>query len=459
MTQKNDFSQGSVPRLITRLALPMIGAELVNALYNIVDRMFIARIPDVGTLALTGVGLTFPFALLTSAFANLAGMGGSPLCSIARGEGDEHRAGRIMCNSFALMLALGVVMMILGFTLKRPVLRWFGASDQTLPFADEYLSVYLLGTLPTMITMGMNPFINSQGFARTGMMTVIIGAALNCALDPLFIFGLNMGIRGAALATILSQSASAAWVLLFLTGKKCILRLRLREMQPSPSILRRILGLGISTCTMNLTECLVQIVSNSTLARFGGDTYVGVMVVIHSIRQVVQMPMSGFSSGLQPVIGFNYGARRYDRVRQGIVFTTVVCFVYSALTCALIMWLPQAFIGVFSPDPALLQPALLPVRIYFCMFWALFMQMAGQRTFVALGKSKQAIFFSLLRKAFIVAPLAFVLPRVTGLGVYGVFVAEPISDLVGSTACFTALIFTVRRMLKSAPQDEIVARS
>lgn len=466
MTQKNDFSQGNIPRLITRLALPMIGAELVNVLYNIVDRAFIARIPEVGTLALTGVGLAFPFALFASGFSALAGMGGSPLCSIARGEGDERKAERVMCNSFALLLFLGTLLMLASYLFKKPVLRLFGASDNTLPFADQYLSIYLIGTLPTMISLGMNPFINSQGFARTGMLTVVIGAALNCALDPLFILVLGLGIRGAALATVLSQLVSATWVLRFLTGHKspmtgdvCILRLRPRDMRPDFSILRRVMGLGVSSFTMSMTESLVQITCNSTLAIYGGDTYVGVMVIISAIRQILMMPMTGFTAGLQPVMGFNYGAKRYDRVRQSFTFNTLVCLGYAAVMCLLIVLLPRPFIAVFSEDAALVEPAILPVRVYFCMFWALFMQMTGQRSFVALGKSRQAIFFSLLRKAFIVAPLAYLLPRLTGLGVMGVFIAEPVSDLVGSSACFITFMLTVWRSLKREEQKQRSAQA
>lgn len=453
MQKRNDFSKGSIPRLITRLSLPMIGAELINALYSIVDRMFIGRIPEVGKLALTGIGVTFPFLMILSAFAVLSGMGGAPLVSIARGEGRDEYAERIMGVSFAMLLIFGAALTVAGFLVKGPVLTLFGASSETFPYANDYMSVYLLGTPFVMITLGMNPFINAQGFTRTGMLTVALGAAANLVLDPVFIFVFGMGVRGAALATIISQGLSAAWILIFLTGKKTILRIKLSLIRLRMDLVKKICALGVSSFTMNLTESTVQIVCNTTLQIFGGDTYVAVMTVISSIRQVLMMPLNGFSQGVQPVLGYNYGARRYDRVRAGFKFTTLVCFCYAVSACVVVLNFPMLFINIFNSDPELIGAGVPAIRLYFCAFWMLFMQMSAQRGFVALGKSRQAIFFSLLRKAFIVAPLAYILPRVTGLGVNGVFVAEVVSDVVGSSACFITFMLTVWPSLRVTPDS------
>lgn len=433
--------------------MPMIGAEIVNALYSIVDRMFIGRIPGVGTLALTGVGITFPFIMIISAFAMLSGMGGSPLVSIARGKGRDEDAERILGTSFAMLVLSGVALTVAGLTFKRPLLTLLGASADTIEYADQYITIYLMGSLFVMLSLGLTPFINAQGFTRVGMQTVALGAVINIALDPLFIFTFGMGLRGAAWATVIAQGASALYTLLFLRSHRAIVRLKPRFIRLDGKWMKKILALGVSTFTMNLTECTVQIVCNVTLQAYGGDTYVGVMTVIHSIRQVLMMPLSGFAQGSQPVMGFNYGARRYDRVRKGIGFTTAVCLIYATAAWAAINLFPGAFVRLFSPDQALLEAALPSMRIYFSLFFMMSLQMAGQRSFLALGLSKPAVFFSLLRKAFIVAPLAWILPRYFGMGVNGVFIAEPISDLIGASACFLTFMKMVWPKLKSAEGD------
>ena len=448
MQSKNDFTQGSIPQAVMRLALPMIGAQIINALYSVVDKMYIGRLPDIGADALAGVGITFPFIMIVSAFAMLAGMGGAPLCSIARGEGDINGAEKIMGCSMAFLLALGVGVTVLSLAIKGPALYWFGATPEIYAYADQYISIYLLGSLFVMMTLGMNPFINSQGFSRTGMITVALGAVINIILDPVFMFALGMGVRGAALATILSQAASALWVVAFLRGKQCILRLRREYIRLDKAIIGRVAALGASTCTMNITESIVSIACNQTLSIFGGKTYLSVMTVISSVRQVLMMPVSGFGQGMQPVMGFNYGAKRYDRVRHCFRFTTVVSAVYASCVCLATLLFPEFFIRLFNADPALVEAGVPALRLYFCLFFMLSLQMAGQYSFVALGKSRQATFFSLLRKAFIVAPMALLLPRFTSLGVMGVFAAEPISDFLGSTACFVTFLLTVWPALK-----------
>ncbi len=445
---RNDFTQGSVRALIAKLAAPMIMAEMVNALYNIIDRIFIGRMPDVGPLALAGVGISFPIILIVSAFAMLFGMGGAPLTSILRGAGDDQEAEKILGASLFMLILSGAVMTALPLALLPTLLRLFGASEAILPFALEYMQVYLAGTVFVMLSLGLNPFINAQGFTRIGMLSVAIGAVLNTALDPLFIFTMGLGVRGAALATILSQAVSAAWICVFLCSPRAILRIRRRHVRFDLNRVRRIAALGLSTFTMRLTECVVQITCNKTLSTWGGDTYVAVMTVISSIRQMLMLPLNGFVQGFQPVVGFNYGARKFARVREGIRFTTLSCFCYATLACTMLMLFPGAFIRLFNGSEAMLRVGVPAVRIYFCGFAFLFMQMAGQHSFVALGKSKQAVFFSLLRKAFIVAPLTVLLPNF--LGVEGVFWAEVVSDVVGSSACFATFMLTVWPTLKEA---------
>ncbi len=441
---KNDFSKGSIPGNILTLAAPMTLAQLINVLYSVVDRMYLGRLP--GHLALTGLGLTMPVISILMGFANLCGLGGAPLCSIHRGQGREDEAERVMGTSFTLLLILGAAATLVCVLVKRPMLYLFGASDATFPYADAYLTVYLFGTLFVMIGLGMNPFINSQGFAKIGMMTVGLGAVVNIVLDPIFIFVLDMGVKGAALATIIAQGCSAVWVLKFLTGKKAILRLKLSCMKLEAARVKRILSLGLAGFFVNLTNSLVQIVCNATLQGYGGDLYVGAMTIINSIREVVTMPIQGLSNGSQPVLGYNYGAERYGRVRHGIRFTALVVVLYSAAVWLLIMAAPGALIRLFNSETELVQAAIPALRIYFSLFIFMSLQTAGQSTFTALGRSKNAIFFSLLRKAFINAPLTLLLPYV-GFGTDGVFIAEAVSQLIGGLACFATMYCVVYRPL------------
>lgn len=449
-TQKNDFSKGSVAGNILKLAVPMTLAQLINVLYSTIDRIYIGHLPNASTEALTGIGLTLPIITIITAFTNLFGMGGGPLFSIERGRGDMDRAGRIMGNSFFMMLFSGVLLMILCNLFKRPMLYLFGASDQTYPFASAYITIYLCGTLFVMISLGMNFFINAQGFGMIGMLTVSIGAVLNLILDPFFIFGLNAGVRGAALATILSQAVSAIWVLRFLTGKRAIVPLRLSLMKPDFSLIREISTLGLAGFMMSITNGSVQIMCNAVLSHYGGDLYVGIMTVINSVREIVHMPIQGLTNGGQPVMSFNYGARKYSRVKSAIRFTTAWCFFFSTLLGLILILFPEFFIHLFNSDPGLLQAGVPAMRIYFFGMFMMSFQFAGQSIFTALGKSRQAVFFSLLRKAIIVIPLTLWLPTVAGLGTSGVFLAEPVSNFIGGTACFVTMIFTVWKKL---PQD------
>ncbi|MGI5958154.1 MAG: MATE family efflux transporter [Massiliimalia sp.] len=452
--QQNDFSVGSVWKNIMGLALPMTLAQLINVLYSVVDRVYIGHLPDASTLALTGLGLTFPIITIITAFANLFGMGGAPLCSIARGKGDHQRAEKIMGNSFSMLIISGVLLTILCLIFKKPILYLFGASDDTFPYADAYITIYLLGSIFVMIGLGMNSFINSQGFGKIGMMTVLLGAIANIVLDPIFIFVFDMGVRGAALATILSQFLSSIWVLRFLTGQKAIYRLKVSCLRPHLKLVGEISALGLSGFIMAVTNGLVQIVCNATLSRYGGDLYVGIMTVLNSIREVVTMPVNGITNGAQPVMGFNYGAGKYQRVRQGIKFTSIVCIVYTVVVWVILMLIPRAFIHIFNSDPQLLQEGVPSLYLYFFGFFMMSLQFSGQSTFVALGKSRQAVFFSLFRKVIIVVPLTILLPMIPSLGVHGVFLAEPISNFLGGAACFGTMLFTVLPMLREKPASK-----
>lgn len=427
------------------LAVPMTAAQLVNVLYSVVDRIYLGHLSGSDSLALTGLGITMPIVSILMGFANLCGTGGAPLCSISRGQGNDEEAEQVMGNAFTLLLILGVAGTAFFLALKEPILYLFGASPDTFPYADAYMSIYLCGTLFVMISLGMNPFINAQGFGRTGMMTVLLGAAVNIALDPVLIFVFHMGVRGAALATIFSQALSAGWVLLFLTGKKAILRLRPRNLRLDKIRTKRIVALGLSGFFVNMTNSLVQVVCNATLQSYGGDTYVGVMTIINSIREVFIMPVQGLTNGSQPVQGYNYGAKQYSRVRQAIRFSVGVTLVYSALFWLVAMAFPDPLIHIFKSEPAILEAGVPALRIYFCMFLFMSLQLAGQGVFVGLGRSKQAVFFSLLRKAIINAPLTLILP--VRMGTIGVFTAEAVSQLVGGLACFTTMYFTVYRPL------------
>ena len=441
--QKNDFSKGSVVGNILKLALPMTLAQLINVMYNIVDRIYIGMIPENATLALTGLGLCLPIISIVTAFANLFGMGGAPLCSIERGRGNLEEAEKIMGNSFAMMVVTGIILTALGLAFKRPMLYLFGASDATIPYAESYITIYLMGNLFVMVGLGMNSFINSQGFGTIGMMTVLLGAIANIILDPIFIFIFHMGVQGAALATVISQFLSAAWIVAFLTGKKTILRLKASAFRVEAKRALRIVGLGLSGFTMSLTNSSVQIMYNAMLQKVGGDLYVGIMTVINSVREVISMPVTGVTNSAQPVLGFNYGAGEYKRVRGGIVFMSLCCIIYTTLIWMCVHGFPEFFIRIFNRNGDLVEAGIPAMRIYFFGFFMMSLQFAGQAVFVGLGKSKYAVFFSIFRKVIIVIPLIMILPTVFHLGTDGILMAEPVSNFIGGAACFGTMMFTI----------------
>lgn len=447
MTHSTDFSRGKVWQNIIAQSIPLILAQLVQLLYNVVDRIYIGHLPGADSMALTGIGLVFPLTTLIAAFTFLFGTGGTPLFSIARGAGEETHAEKILGNTFSLLLGTSLVLLLFCYLFRRPVLYLFGASDVSYVYANAYLKIYLLGTSFTMLTTGLNGFINAQGFPRMGMLTTLLGAVLNLILDPVFIFGLNMGVSGAALATILSQLVSCIWVLKFLTGKRALLRIKRIHLRIDRKLAREIMALGLSGFIMQGTNCLVQVVCNATLKIYGGDLYVGIMTVINSAREILSLPVSGITSGAQPVLGYNYGAKKYDKVRQGIRFTAVLGIVYTLLAWLLVLLSPHLLLSVFTEDTAMIEAGVGALRLYFFGFFFMAFQFTGQSAFTALGYSRHAIFFSLLRKAVIVAPLTILLPTL-GFGVNGVFLAEPISNAIGGLACFVTMYFSLYRKLK-----------
>jgi MATE family, multidrug efflux pump len=439
---KNDFSKGSVIKNILSLAVPMTLAQVINVLYNIIDRIYIGKLPENATLSLTGLGLAFPIITIISAFANLIGMGGAPLFSIARGNKDEEEAEYILGNSFGMLLMFSILLTIIVFVFKEPLLYLFGASDVTFPFADAYLKIYLFGTIFVLITLGMNSFVNAQGFGRIGMFTVMIGAIANIILAPIFIFVFNMGIEGSAISTVIAQALSAFWTLKFLTGKKAILKLRIKCLKLNLNRIKKILALGLSGFFMSITNGAVQIMCNATLHIYGGDLYIGVMTVINSIREVISMPVMGITNSAQPIIGYNYGAKEYERVKKAIKFMSVVCISYTLVAWGILNTFPKFFIEIFNKDVDLVSAAIPALKLYYFGFFMMSLQFSGQSTFVALGKSKQAVFFSLLRKVVIVIPLTIWLPQI-GLCTSGVFLAEPISNFIGGLACFVTMLLIV----------------
>lgn len=459
MKEINDFSKGSVSKSIFKLAVPMTLAQLINILYNVIDRMYIGRISQGSSTALTGVGITFPIITIVMAFANLFGMGGAPLCSIARGKGDNKHAEEIMGNSFALLIVSGFLLTIVGLISKSKLLYLFGASDTTFPYANSYITIYLIGSIFVMISLGMNSFINSQGFARIGMLTVLLGAVCNIILDPIFIFLLGLGVKGAALATIISQFLSALWVFIFLTGKKTILKIKIKYLKVRLSIFKEIVYLGLSSFIMSLTNSTVQIICNTTLQFYGGDLYVGIMTVINSIREIIIMPVNGITNGAQPIIGYNYGAKKENRVKSGIKVMSIACIIYTTSIWIILSIFPEFFIKIFNNDINLINNGIPSMHVYFFGFFMMSFQFSGQSTFLALGKSKQAIFFSLLRKIIIVVPLTLYLPKIFNLGTYGVFLAEPISNFIGGIACYSTMLYIVKQLFNSTSSHKNILKA
>ena len=440
-----DFDNGKITSNILNAAVPMLVAQILSLLYNIVDRIYIARIPDVGTVALGAVGLCFPLIIMITAFSNLFGSGGAPIFSIYRGMNENGRAQTVVNTSFTMVCACGVVLMTIGLVFARPLLVLFGASESALVYAYPYMMIYLIGTIPSMLTIGMNPFINAQGYATTGMISVMIGAAANLVLDPLFIFTFQLGIEGAAIATVISQILSACFVVIFLR-KKAEYKIRFLhrdELGDSIGYAKNIVSLGTSGFVMQLTNSLVSICCNNVLSVTGGDVYISVMTIVSSVRQMVETPIYAIVEGSSPIISYNYGAKRPKRVAKAIVTMALMALIYTLSMWLVIIKAPEFLIGIFSSNKELLVDAVPALKIYFAAFVFMLLQYTGQTVFKSLNKKKHAIFFSLLRKVFIVVPLTYLLPYAFHLGTDGVFMAEPVSNVIGGSICFITMLCTV----------------
>lgn len=448
MAQTNKLETEPVGRLILRLAIPTVLAQLVNLLYNIVDRIYVGRIPETGSLSLAGLGVTFPIILLVSAFAMLAGMGGASRAAVSMGAKDNDKAEKILGNCTMLIIVFSVVLSVVFLLTKDWILLKFGASEATLPYASDYITIYLLGTFFVQISLGLNMFITNQGFAKTSMMTVCIGAVLNIALDPLFIYGFGMGVKGAALATIISQAVSCLWVLKFLTGRKTTLKIRLKNLKPDKEIMLAVLSLGVSPFIMQVTECLIQLTFNNGMLKYGNDMYVALMSILFSLTQLIWMPLSGLSQGATPVIGYNYGAGRGDRVKRafGVLFTINLAFSLAAI--ALVELFPQFFVGLFTNDPELINIGRNTTRLFLAGMAVMGAQSACQQTFLALGEAKISMFLACLRKVILLFPLALILPHIANSGVWGLLAAEPVSDVLAAACTTTMFYFRSKKLLK-----------
>lgn len=446
-----DLGTGSVGKLLVSLAIPSIIGQLVNLLYNIVDRIFIGRMPS-GDLAMAGVGIVTPIVLLVAAFSALIGFGGAPLTAIKMGEQDNDGAEKIMSNSFAMLIITGVLLTIIFFVLREPIVVAFGASDLTKGYALDYLTIYLIGTVFVQIALGMNAFINTQGFAKIGMFTVAIGAAINIILDPIFIFTLNMGVKGAALATIISQFISALFVLNFLFGKKSILKIRKKYLSVDKKIAISIISLGIAPFIMQSTESLVLVSLNNQLLKYGGDIAVSAMTIMSSISQLILMPLMGITQGAQPIMSYNYGAKQMDRVKKTFKLLFIASFSYSTLMVVLLCLFPEVFVGIFNNKPELVEITSWSIRIYFVGMFLLGAQISCQQTFLALGQAKISLFLALLRKIMLLVPLIFILPMMMEDGLKAVLLAEPVADIV---ACLTTIFIFTRFYKKTFIKSDI----
>lgn len=445
-TQKeNKLGTAPLGRLMVSLALPSVAAQLINILYNIVDRIYIGHIRDYGDVALTGVGVTFPIIMLISAFSAFAGMGGAPLASIELGKKDNEKAEKILGNSAGLILFFSVILTLSFSIFKRPVLFAFGASEATIGYAEGYIGIYLVGTIFVQAALGLNTFISGQGEAKTAMLSVLIGAVLNICLDPVFIFVFGLGVRGAAIATVISQAVSAVWVVHFLTSEKSVLRLRRKNIRLQAEYIKKIAALGVSPFIMQSTESLVSVTLNTGLQKYGGDLYVGTMAILTSIMQFIGIPAQGITQGVQPIISYNYGAGNKDRVKGTFFRLVSVTFTSMFLLGGIAVIAPHIYAGIFTNNEQLADLTAQVMPVYFLGFMFFGIQTACQSTFVALGQAKVSVFIALLRKVILLIPLALILPRF--MGVMGIYRAEPIADFISVTTAATLFVITFKKVL------------
>ena len=446
-----DMGSGSVKKLLLQLTLPAVLGQVVNLLYNIVDRIYIGHIPEIGASALTGVGLFAPLLMLLTAFAMMMGSGGAPLAAISMGKNDREHAERIMGNCLTVLLIFAVVLTIAFYQLAPTLLRLFGGSDATLPYAVEYSRIYILGAVFVLLVMGMNPFITTQGFARISMLTTVIGAVINIVLDPIFIFALDMGVAGAATATVLSQAVSALWILRFLSGKKTVLRLRLSNLRLRAKVILPCFGLGASTFVMLSTESILSISFTSSLSRYGGDAAVGAMTILTSLNQLISMPLAGICQGGQPIISYNFGAGKPERVKEAFFTQFAVCVGYSTLFWVALMLAPRFFAGIFTSNAALADYTAWAIRIFLACAFTIGFQSACQQSFMALGQAKISLLMACLRKIILLIPLIFILPNFFADKTFAVFLAEPVSDVLAAAVTTAAFLLNFNKILKKGP--------
>ena len=438
------LKSGPVFKTMLVMGIPTFVAQFINLMYNIVDRVYIGHISGCGAQALTGVGVCFPIITFISAFTSLIGMGGAPLAGIALGAGNREKAEKILGNSFSALILVSVVLTIVFQLIKKPFLYMFGASDATYLYAGPYLSIYLVGTIFVMISMGLNTYITTQGAATTAMFSIIIGAAVNMILDPIFIFALDMGVKGAAYATVISQAISAIWVLHFLTGKKATLRIKRENLGLDIHILMSICALGISPFIMGATESLISVVFNSGAQKYGGDLYVGSITILQSVMQMISVPMNGFASGVQPIISYNYGAKNMERVKKSSLTLIGITFMSSCVLTLICMTIPGKIAGLFTTDVKLIDICSSVLPIFMAGMLVFGLQSGCQNSFLSLGKAKQSLFFALLRKVILLTPLALILPGITN-SVMGLYYAEPISDVISAVCCVIVFTITLKR--------------
>ncbi len=441
MKEDKDFlAKEPIGRLLLKLALPTVAAQIINMLYNIVDRIYIGHIKGVGALALTGVGVCMPIIMIVTAFAALVGNGGAPRASIFMGKGENDAAEKTLGNCFTLQIMISVVLTAVLLIWNRDLLMAFGASENTIEYAVSYMNIYAVGTIFVQLTLGMNAFITAQGFAKTGMLSVLIGAVANIILDPIFIFGFGLGVRGAALATIISQATSCTWVLLFLFGKKTVLKIRVKNMGLQKKIILPSIALGLATFIMQASESVISVCFNSSLLKYGGDIAVGAMTILTSVMQFAMLPLQGLGQGAQPIISYNYGAKNVERVKNAFWLLLKVSLSYAVLLWAFIMIFPQGFAGMFTSDPELLIFTKTALRIYTACLFLFGIQMACQMTFTSLGKAGSSIIVAVMRKFVLLIPLIYIMPVIlSNKKDIAVYMAEPIADFFAVS--FTAVLF------------------
>ena len=441
ISREVDLGKEPIGHLLLVLAIPTIASQVINALYNMVDRMYIGHIPEIGATALTGVGVSFPIIMIVSAFAALVGMGGAPQASIAMGRKDHDKAEKILGNCFTSLAVVAVILTIIVLAFKTPLLYLFGASSNTISYAEDYIEIYAVGTIFVQMTLGLNMFISAQGFSMISMLTVVIGAVTNIVLDPIFIFGFHMGVRGAAIATVLSQALSAVWAVKFLTGKNTVLHLKKKYMKIEWKIMAPCIALGVAPFIMQSTESILVLCFNSSLLKYGGDMAVGAMTILSSVMQFAMLPLQGLTQGGQPIISYNYGARNVERVKKGFKLLLIACLCYSTLMWAVTQLAPQLLVMIFTNDPELMELAVWALRIYMAGVLLMGAQIACQQTFIAFGNAKISTFLAIFRKIIVLIPLIYILPIFMRNKVLAVFMAEPIADIIA--VCTTCIMFFI----------------